>query len=1108
MMHPRRSAAVFALVFLRALASQCMASVPSVTIPYVAKGPVLRGDLRDRLWAQGALLTGFVGISENSVITQATEARVLYDSHYVYLGIRCAESNPDGMVKSIKDHDGPAWQDDCIELLFDTANGHHTVYHIIVNSIGTVSDEKCMDVDRSVAGWNSHCRVKAGKSSGAWILEIAVPFRDFGITPCVGLDWGLNVCRARYAGAKEYSSWSPTPGGFVQPRNLGAIVFGDKVSRCEGIELVSWGNLDSDLSYGGRNVVECLIPTTDHTPEIHDVMLRGYVNGKPTITVRRKVYLTTGGRATIELPYKMSGSANETFLLTVSRDGRTEFKASHPSMAIPQSPRVWQLRDPLFEELLSNTPPAEQKNGAIYWFHSGIDSQLNPFAKEYGLNFSLDGAYKELVDARFMPIMQTVPLKSELFARMEAQHPYKVLFQPDYRGSRDKGVPQTGGLPYVLDPRSKDAYFSDLRQGIALARKHIWAIYTQDEITEKAIKEGVEFFSKMKDSYPYIREVDEQVRNEFGYGKYGIPLSPADENPFRWIAYHKWVNKQLLDWQKETYEVTKQLAPEMKVVSIDPVAGHNPFELDKWTPYIDIATHQLYPSSNPNRQEFGFVTKWVADLTGKPVWPCTHVENYAYSTTAEETRELMSEVMRSGGTGFHLYIPDVRGGGANSGDTFLTKYGSPERYRAIREILSTTCSMNEVAVPTDPDCAIFYSEDHFQSFPAPDLTYPNQPEYAYTFLGPVARTWFKFVNDNMVLDGKADLTKYKALFVPAATYERPEVIDRLRAYVDGGGTLVCGDPEAFNWSPAGDSLVPVRQSLLGAVAEGESKHTLAVFTKNCSLPHLRGLKLPVIGKAFDLRLCGSSEVLAKFENGKPAVIRYRIGKGSVIYFAFSPFTEKVIADQGWKSAFKGMASDLGLKTGRDIWRFKFPAYKSVDQPDPTGVCLTGNFVKWHQERPLDICNVATDGKYSYSSAPDGIADRDDLTFGAGKLTDRKRAPSVPKSKLKPEDFIVTWKSGTPVAVTFDFGIAYPANKLHLYYSDQLPALTVEGSNDEKQWTPLSNSPKQPATKDVLDLLLTWDGGQPYRFVRLSLGERDPGQAMTLVECEVWAESPK
>jgi hypothetical protein len=103
--------------------------------------------------------------------------------------------------------------------------------------------------------------------------------------------------------------------------------------------------------------------------------------------------------------------------------------------------------------------------------------------------------------------------------------------------------------------------------------------------------------------------------------------------------------------------------------------------------FFDIFTQQFLPCSNPTRCPLGLYVKLIADLTGKEVWPCVHVENYAYSTTPDEVRELYSQVWRNGGSGFHLYLPDTANARKKKGDTRLTEFGSPPRYRAILEII-------------------------------------------------------------------------------------------------------------------------------------------------------------------------------------------------------------------------------------------------------------------------------------------------------------------------------------------------------------------------------------------------------------------------------------
>jgi hypothetical protein len=286
------------------------------------------------------------------------------------------------------------------------------------------------------------------------------------------------------------------------------------------------------------------------------------------------------------------------------------------------------------------------------------------------------------------------------------------------------------------------------------------------------------------------------------------------------------------------------------------------------------------------------------------------------------------------------------------------------------------------------------------------------------------------------------------------------VVGKLAGYVANGGELVLGSPECFSFAPDGASLDDLRRRLIGLA----SRSADSVMTLN------------------------------------------KVGKGSVITFAMSPFTEATVGDPKWRDTFRTLAKNLELKTDRDIWRFKFPEFKTVYQPDPTGACLTGNHIKWHQEKPLNVLNASTGGVYKYSLAPDAVADQGGevrIGFDRGDLTDRELAPTTKKTDLRPEDFVASWKTEQPVSVTFDILKPYPVSRVHLWYSDQLPALTVRGSSDGVKWVDLTRHPKQAPTQDVLDVEQKVQG--TYRYVRLSLGPRDPGQTMTLVECEVWAE---
>jgi hypothetical protein len=840
-------------------------------------------------------------------------------------------------------------------------------------------------------------------------------------------------------------------------------------------------------------------------------------NGKSSKAIVKSIVVKPKKMGVLDIPYKLSGSDGGQWALSIKRNGVQVFKALRYVPAVSAPVRVWQLKDPLYEELLSNNPPGDQRNGSIYWLHTYQPTVLPNFGKEFGIRYSNEEAIKELSDAKLLAIRETSGFSDKYFLNMLDKYNVKVLFSPDIANWSAPDAPKVWNVSYILDPRSKEIYFADLKSTLAKYGKYIWGVYSGDEIDNYVMHQTVILYSEHKNDYPYILEVNEQIKKDYGSGKYGIPESIRDANPYRWIALRRWAMKQLTDWQMEVYRTVKGIDPNVRVISMDPPGSHRPVSMDRMSPYFDIATHQLYPPTDPNRQQFGFITKLVSDLTGKPTWPCVHVEHYAFSTTPEEVRELMSEVMRSGGKSFHFWLKDEIGKNADNGYLMATKWGYPERWRAICEINTLNGKMNEVAVPSDPDFAIFYSEDHYSSF-SEHFGIPNEPEWAYTFFGPDSRTWFRFVNDNMVEDGKIDLSRFKAVVIPGAKYERASIGGALREYVADGGTLVVGDPEAFSTDVNGEPLTSLRESLIGSpVIPGKDQDSMK-FSAECSMPGLRNRSLATPGKAFVLKVGENTEVMAKFSDGSPAVIKNKVGSGSVIVFAVNPFTQSGISDQAWKDFFKAFATDLGLKTDRSIWRFKFPEFKTVTQIETDEVCLTGNDIKWWEDAPVYTRNAAVAGTYSYSLLPDATGDRGiaKIAFTSGKLTDRKSAYTTPTAKLNADNFVVTWKSTKPVDVTFDLLQPRYISRVNFWYSGQLPNVKVLGSTDGKNWKELAGCAKQTyvkpdgvtALEDVLDISMSVSGHPKARYIKLSFAARDAGNPLTLAECEIWGNPAK
>ncbi|HJN18064.1 MAG TPA: beta-galactosidase trimerization domain-containing protein, partial [Armatimonadota bacterium] len=150
----------------------------------------------------------------------------------------------------------------------------------------------------------------------------------------------------------------------------------------------------------------------------------------------------------------------------------------------------------------------------------------------------------------------------------------------------------------------------------------------------------------------------------------------------------------------------------------------------------------------------------------------------------------------------------------------------------------------------------------------------EQTESCYTFLGPVARSWFRFIDCAQVLElplrERLDL-----IWLPTAQYQRPEVVAKLREFVARGGTLVCTDPLAFSNDTLGNDTAASRQELFG-VTVGEP-------TEQTQLRPVSGApegELTLPGVAYALAPSPGVTVLATYEDGSPAVTDHRMGEGA------------------------------------------------------------------------------------------------------------------------------------------------------------------------------------------------------------------------------------
>ena len=1082
---------ITALIFVMAFSAVCHAFV----VNRVNSSPEINGVLDDKVWTEATKieLKGVTGAN----LKNSTLAYIGYDQTNLYVAFKCEESH----MKKIKsnwtfdyERDNTISHDDCVEIFLSPLSSQVDLYHIIINSRGVIYDAKNNDVI-----WDCDIQRAVHIDKDFWSVEVLIPIDEFGHSLKGGEHWGINLCREEKV-VPELSSLNGAR-RFNDIHSLSQIVF-EREKKDLQVDVISL--LENDKN-------QVVIETTNSTGSsiAYKIGVKALLNGETVSFEEKNGEALKGQKSKSILPYNdktetleivvKDAAANNVFYQNVFNF----LSSGNPSAG---SERVWALEDPLYEELIGTSPAGLVKEGAFIWAHPISFSIIRPVAKQYGFEYIYDDAFKMLAQNKLHVICGAPTLELPEYKRLEYTLKYdlKQVLYVNPQGADTLEIYGIRNAPFP-DPVTDRFYFNSVEKSLESYPELLWAVFAGDESIEKAEKTGIFAFEKHSKDYKYLRDVNDMIKKNYGNGEYGIPHSPEDNNPYRWIAYRKWLVDQMIDRMNTLYHITKNRSPEIHVISYDSMSGQSPYDFSRWKGKCDILTLQLYPYKNPNRPTFGFSTKFVKDISGmEEVWPCVHVENYAASWTQEEVLELMSQVFRNGGTGFHLYTDDVIG--KRSGKNYLIAecFGAPERWQLILKIIDEAGKINKLKFPT-PDFAIMYSSDSYaaQGYGG----YSKEIEYAYTFLGPKVRSWFSFIDDNIIERKTKDLSQFKVIYIPYAKYERLSTVKNLLEYVEKGGCLISCDPDVFSLDVYGNKIDSYREDLFGVKIKDRSSATSLKYNR---------VVLPTNNSAYEIETGADTTVLARFTNGEPAIVSHKYGKGRAIYFAANPFSIKNLSDEGWKGFFKTFQSSLGLKTDHDIWRFKFPNNLITPVPKPEGQCLTNNYIFWQGFEPLNIQNIDTKGDYTYSLKPDSIPDSDteqtSIPFASGKLTNRFEATQAysvvtngSKKTSKLSEWIVRYKEPNPFEITFDFKKEFPINRAIVFFSGQLPEVELFGSKDGTKWEVLDKTDgPQDMTEDIHKIKLN-GLDKEYRYIKFNFTERDAGSYLELIEIEVWTK---
>lgn len=801
--------------------------------------------------------------------------------------------------------------------------------------------------------------------------------------------------------------------------------------------------------------------------------------------------------------------------------GNTDYKfVNYVSRMIPAivepASSYYQITSPLYGTLLGTEPGPGR---ALYWGYN-VENEANTvrvwnrenakklgFAYDYPSELSLTANHSLVTQGKTNPDFVAYGIDTYRQIMGDPGEAYAALFN---------GMPAVFGSDgWTMDTRWLDEYYN--RATARAATTDQWALWTGDEAWELYFTKAIPVASRT--GYQQALDANTEITNNYGFGTYGMPDGDTDTNPFRRIAHRRWVNDKMTAHFQRVYNGVKAVNPNMIVQSPDFASAVPAGDIEAWAPYFDIFTMQ---SGNwdwclPLKVGVGCDTKIVADLTGKQVWSAVGNTTHPYQpyqVSPEDVSERYSQVFRNGGKGLMVLAVEWF-------DRELSHYGysNPPSWDAALQTTDVAVNMNQVVLPT-ADCAILYPSDTLltQDWGQYNIGGRMEIRSAYTMLGPLCGSWFKFVSDRQVDRGAVNLGNYRVLYIPFAEYLRSSVVDAIENYVLGGGTVIVTDIDAFSWNINGTALTS-RWETISGVRKGTARTSnLGVTTVANAWWTNPSTSWTVRNPCYNMTLLnGNVSQLAKFTSDNTAAVTiHNYGSGHVIRFASDPF-----GLQDWQAPFFTTTSSTLLPVfqafqnsvvavmNRDIWRFKLPAL--TPWQEPAGYCLTGNYMP-DRNTLNSPKNLATGGSYTYSRPPTGIPDvgsgTTPILFTAGNLMDRmygyqhRYIGNSVQREGTPEDYYVSWWDSAPVTVTFDLNAQYSLLEVSFIYHRFLPGVTVSGSNNNIDWTPLGSLAARPDTGDVPKAEVPLAG--IYRYLKLDFAN---GFYLTLCEFEIFGGTP-
>ena len=969
---------------------------------------------------------------------------------------------------------------------------------------------------------------KVGKTDDLARVTVRVPLKDIGIEPGPGDVWGFSLVAylldadgkpGAYwrAGEARIHCWSART-GIPLPRTFRLLRLG---TESQGVSITRGSLTPREVFTQNRFAWTWLSPKESGRGAVN--ISATYEDGRQEVLHKYGFDYAAAEPAPLNFHYSCPGGARALAFAVRDKHAKEVYASRYP--VLPNLPNRFPSPKHHFrEDCLEKVAPDPRLKGdlQITWTHGLREGIMRMKGGDCGYAYDQRDWLRYLKRTRQAVIIAYPSYwrgKKRLtgWADRIREAGVHVALMPTGAEALDKvpHTPKGAHQMFHADPRAQEAYLAAMREALSKYGDIIHYIYFGDEFEECLISATIYLWQQKREEYPLIKKVAQEIKEKYGFSKYGIPEQSSYRwqgkylEPYNWIAVRRWAADFAVAFARRVRDEARKLKPDILMISPDPKAGNRPQYYEGWRGVFDVATHQVY--LKPVKEELmfpGFVTKLIRDLSGVPhVWPCLHLESLGAYYSPDEVRECLSQTFIAGATGMHTWpIPTGRGS-----LTCIDRLDAPGRQRMFAQFGDLLAAGVRPKHDPQKEIALLYSHDACAAH-GDDYGIP-QPPRAYQYLSDGCAVNFRFVGDLGIDLGHESLGAYRTMIVPVADIVRKTVAEKTLAAVRNGLNLIVLQPNAFSRHLDGSSTESIATEMRGGaklVERDSSVSGSARPNQLCSL--LTGLKakqFPVMGEDFDYPFTDLSpyvkaytfsdlpkgaEVVVRYSDGTPAAVLVTVGKGKTLWLGFSSMI--ALYSEDWVDFHRTVLRNLGHKLDRPVWRLLLPL--SFERVNQDWVYLTGNAFHHECSIPQSTQNAYLPGTYRYSIDPDGLKDvRENGTptpFAEGRLTNRPRPVNYKNT--------VSFKRTEPFTIDFDLVGQCRVDRVDVYVSDFSPGVGLLASSDGKAFSSVAKAEPDGPVEGVRQITLRAPRPSPKRrHWRLAFSARPEKQTLTIAEID-------